>query len=76
MFRMEEEYEFEGLDQEQIELLKKLIEEQKKLELAEKKERTIEKWFQSKLPTYYVMVDKDYQQCESLRKQFPNYVSK
>ena len=44
--------------------------------LAEKKERTIDKWFQSKLPTYYVMVDKDYQQCESLRKQFPNYVSK
>ncbi|MFN6374260.1 MAG: peptidylprolyl isomerase [Chitinophagia bacterium] len=44
--------------------------------LAEKKEITIEKWFQTKLPTYYVMVDGDYQQCESLRKQFPNYVSK
>lgn len=44
--------------------------------LAEKKERTVEKWFQGKLPTYYVMVDKDYQQCESLRTAFPNYVSK
>ena len=44
--------------------------------LAEKKERTVERWFQGKLPTYYVMVDRDYQQCESLRKAFPNYVSK
>jgi peptidyl-prolyl cis-trans isomerase SurA len=44
--------------------------------LAEKKERTVEKWFQGKLPTYYVMVDKDYQQCESLKIAFPNYVSK
>lgn len=44
--------------------------------LAEKKEKTVEKWFQGKLPTYYVMVDRDYQQCEALRKQFPNYVSK
>ncbi|MEN9884574.1 MAG: hypothetical protein RLZZ420_1791 [Bacteroidota bacterium] len=44
--------------------------------LAEKKERTVEKWFQGKLPTYYVMVDKDYQQCESLKTAFPNYVSK
>ncbi|MEY3432793.1 MAG: hypothetical protein RL131_729 [Bacteroidota bacterium] len=44
--------------------------------LAEKKDRTIEKWFQTKLPTYYVMVDKDYQTCEGLRQQFPNYVSK
>ncbi len=44
--------------------------------LAEKKDRTIEKWFQTKLPTYYVMVDKDFQPCEGLRQQFPNYVSK
>ncbi|MEO0000266.1 MAG: hypothetical protein RL766_312 [Bacteroidota bacterium] len=44
--------------------------------LAEKKERTVEKWFLGKLPTYYVMVDKDYQQCESLKTAFPNYVSK
>ena len=44
--------------------------------LEEKKDRVIEKWFQSKLPTYYVMVDKDLHQCESLKSQFPNYVSK
>ena len=44
--------------------------------LAEKKEKLIEKWFSEKLPSFYVMVDKDYQQCESLHKQFPNFVSK
>jgi peptidyl-prolyl cis-trans isomerase SurA len=41
--------------------------------LAEKKERVVEKWFQEKLPTYYIKVEKEYQNCESLRKQFPNY---
>jgi peptidyl-prolyl cis-trans isomerase SurA len=41
--------------------------------LAEKKERVVEKWFQEKLPTYYIKVEKEYQDCESLRKQFPNY---
>jgi peptidyl-prolyl cis-trans isomerase SurA len=44
--------------------------------LAEKRDKTIEKWFQSKLPTYYVMVDPEYQQCEDLKKAFPNYVTK
>jgi peptidyl-prolyl cis-trans isomerase SurA len=44
--------------------------------IAEKKDKTIEKWFFSKLPTYYIMVDKDYQQCDEVRKQFPNFVSK
>ncbi len=44
--------------------------------IAEKKDKTIEKWFLSKLPTYYIMVDKDYQQCEEVRRQFPNFVSK
>jgi peptidyl-prolyl cis-trans isomerase SurA len=44
--------------------------------IAEKKDRTIEKWFISKLPTYYVLVDKDYQLCEDIKKQFPNYVTK
>ena len=44
--------------------------------LAEKRDKTIEKWFQTKLPTYYVMVDPDFQQCEDLRKAFPNYVTK
>ena len=41
--------------------------------LAEKKEKVVEKWFQEKLPTYYIKVEKEYQDCESLRKQFPNY---
>jgi peptidyl-prolyl cis-trans isomerase SurA len=44
--------------------------------LAEKRDKTIEKWFQSKLPTYYVMVDPEYQQCEDLKKAFPNFVTK
>ena len=44
--------------------------------IAEKKDKTIEKWFLSKLPTYYIMVDKDYQQCEEIRTQFPNFVGK
>ena len=44
--------------------------------LEEKKEKVVEKWFLSKLPTYYVMVDKDFHLCESLKSQFPNYVGK
>lgn len=44
--------------------------------MEEKKERVIEKWFINKLPTYYIMVDKDYQQCESLKVTFPNFVTK
>jgi len=36
----------------------------------------VDKWFAEKLPNFYVMVDKDYQQCESIQKQFPNFVSK
>ena len=44
--------------------------------MEEKKEKVVEKWFLSKLPTYYVMVDKDFHACESLKSQFPNYVSK
>ncbi len=43
--------------------------------LAEKKEKVVDKWFQEKLPTYYIKVEKEYQDCESLRRQFPNYVS-
>ena len=35
--------------------------------LEEKKEKVVEKWFLSKLPTYYVMVDKDFHLCESLK---------
>ena len=43
--------------------------------LAEKKEKVVERWFQEKLPTYYIKVEKEYQDCESLRRQFPNYAS-
>lgn len=44
--------------------------------ISEKKDKTVEKWFVSKLPTYYIMVDKDFQECEEVRRQFPNFVSK
>ncbi len=44
--------------------------------IAEKKEKLVEKWFAEKLPNFYVMIDKDYQQCESIHNQFPNFVSK
>jgi peptidyl-prolyl cis-trans isomerase SurA len=38
--------------------------------LEEKKNQTLTRWFETKLPTYYIMVDKDYQECESIRKAF------
>jgi len=44
--------------------------------LAEKKEKLVDKWFAEKLPTFYVMVDKDYQQCEAIQRQFPSVVSR
>lgn len=44
--------------------------------IEEKKEAAVEKWFKSKLPTYYVMVDPDYSGCESIRKTFPNFTGK
>jgi len=44
--------------------------------LSEKREKLVEKWFAEKLPTFYVMIDKDFQQCESIQKQFPQFVSK
>ena len=38
--------------------------------LEEKKAQTLTKWFETKLPTYYIMVDKDYQGCVSIQKAF------
>lgn len=38
--------------------------------LEEKKNRTVEKWFVDKLPTYYIMVDKEFENCESIRRSF------
>ncbi len=42
--------------------------------LEEKKEKAIEKWFMTKLPTYYIMVDRDFQDCEKVKKAFTNMV--
>jgi peptidyl-prolyl cis-trans isomerase SurA len=42
--------------------------------LEEKKEKAIEKWFMTKLPTYYIMVDREFQDCEKVKKAFSNMV--
>lgn len=42
--------------------------------LEEKKEKAIEKWFLTKLPTYYIMVDREFQDCEKVKKAFTNMV--
>lgn len=34
--------------------------------LEEKKTSTLEKWFKDHIPTYYVLIDKDYSSCEGL----------
>ncbi|MDB5203009.1 MAG: PpiC-type peptidyl-prolyl cis-trans isomerase [Ferruginibacter sp.] len=36
--------------------------------LEEKKENALETWFLKKIKTYYVMVDPEYQSCESMQK--------
>lgn len=36
--------------------------------LEEKKEDALEKWFNKKIPTYYIMIDKDYQDCSAMDK--------
>jgi hypothetical protein len=36
----------------------------------EKKQQAIEKWFLMKLPTYYILVDKEFQECEGIKKSF------
>jgi peptidyl-prolyl cis-trans isomerase SurA len=38
--------------------------------LEEKKNAAIDKWFQSKLPTYYTMVDAEYQECSTIKSTF------
>jgi peptidyl-prolyl cis-trans isomerase SurA len=42
--------------------------------LEEKKEKAIEKWFMTKLPTFYIMVDREFQDCEKVKKAFSNMV--
>ena len=36
--------------------------------LEEKKQSALEKWFTSKIPTIYIMIDKDYGHCGNLNK--------
>ena len=36
--------------------------------LEEKKENTLEKWFNSKITTYYIMVDDEYKDCKAMEK--------
>jgi peptidyl-prolyl cis-trans isomerase SurA len=38
--------------------------------LEEKKNLAIEKWFQSRLPTYYTMIDAEYQSCPAIKSTF------
>ena len=40
--------------------------------LEEKKAEAIEKWFNGKISTYYVMVDDDYKSCPQLVKWIQN----
>ena len=44
--------------------------------LEEKKTKAVERWFINKLPTYYIMVDKEYQACESIQNSFGTMVKK
>ncbi len=44
--------------------------------LEEKKQQTITRWFETKLPTYYIMVDKDYQGCEAIQRAFSKILAK
>jgi len=36
--------------------------------LEEKKEKALEKWFEKKIRTYYIMIDDEYKSCESIQK--------
>lgn len=38
--------------------------------LEEKKNLAIEKWFMSRLPTYYTMIDAEYQSCPAIKNTF------
>ncbi|MEY3437158.1 MAG: peptidylprolyl isomerase [Sphingobacteriales bacterium] len=44
--------------------------------IEEKREQAVEKWFQTRLPSYFVMVDPEFQNCESIRKTFPDIAKK
>ena len=36
--------------------------------LEEKKMEAVERWFQSKIPTFYIMIDEDFRKCDQLNK--------
>ncbi len=36
--------------------------------LEEKKQLALEKWFKSKIPTYYILIDEEYKHCPNLNK--------
>ena len=36
--------------------------------LEEKKDTVLEKWFKEHIPTYYIRVDKDYRDCDEMKK--------
>lgn len=38
------------------------------LALEEKKNATLEKWFKDHIPTFYVLIDKEFQSCESVKE--------
>ncbi|MBU3713701.1 MAG: peptidylprolyl isomerase [Ferruginibacter sp.] len=40
--------------------------------LEVKKENTLERWFNEKIKTYYIMIDDEYKNCESLKKWVKN----
>ena len=39
--------------------------------LEDKKNNVMEKWFATKIPTYYINIDKDYQSCSEMQKWIP-----
>jgi peptidyl-prolyl cis-trans isomerase SurA len=43
--------------------------------LEEKKAEAVEKWFNSKIATYYIMIDDDYKTCSQLKKWIQNSAS-
>jgi peptidyl-prolyl cis-trans isomerase SurA len=40
--------------------------------LEEKKNITLEKWFNERIPTYYIKVDEEYKSCEEMKKWVGN----
>ena len=40
--------------------------------LDEKKQAALQKWFTTKIPTIYIMIDKDFKHCSNLSKWMQN----